>query len=64
VFVQDKNYHVEGGPKVYHVRKVVPGTTDDQTTEIITGVLPGEIIAVKGAGVLRSELLKNNLGDG
>lgn len=64
VFVQDKNYHAPGAPKVFHVRKVVPGATDDKTTEIITGLLPGEVVAIKGAGVLRSELLKNDLGDG
>lgn len=64
VFVQDKNYHAEGAPKVYHVRKVVPGAKDDTTTEIIAGVLPGEIVAAKGSGVLRTELLKNDLGDG
>lgn len=64
VFVRDKNYLEPGAPKVFHVRKVVPGAKDDTTTEIIAGVLPGEVVASKGSGVLRSELLKNNLGDG
>jgi cobalt-zinc-cadmium efflux system membrane fusion protein len=64
VFVQDKNYHTAGAPKVYHVRKVVPGAAGDNYTEIIAGVLPGEVVADKGSGVLRTELLKNDLGDG
>lgn len=64
VFVRDKNYLKEGSPKVFHVRKVVPGAKDDKSVEIIAGLLPGEIVATKGSGVLRSELLKNNLGDG
>jgi cobalt-zinc-cadmium efflux system membrane fusion protein len=64
VFVQDRNYHVEGAPKVYHVRKVIPGANDDRRIEVIAGVLPGEVVAARGAGVLRAELLKNDLGDG
>lgn len=64
VFVQDKNYHAEGAPKVFHVRKVLPGAADDTRTEIIAGVLPGEVVVTRGAGVLRAELLKNDLGDG
>jgi len=64
VFVRDKNYLDEGAPKVFHVRKVVPGATDEKNTEIIAGVLPGEVVATKSSGVLRAELLKNNLGAG
>lgn len=64
VFIRDKNYLDEGAPKVFHVRKVVPGARTEQDVEIIAGVLPGEIVASKGSGILRSELLKNGLGDG
>ena len=64
VFVRDKNYLDDGAPKVFHVRKVVPGARTEQDVEIIAGVLPGEIVASKGSGILRSELLKNGLGDG
>jgi cobalt-zinc-cadmium efflux system membrane fusion protein len=64
VFVRDKDFLTEGAPKVFHVRKVRPGAKDDQHTEIIAGVLPGEIVAAAGSGVLRGELLKNNLGAG
>jgi cobalt-zinc-cadmium efflux system membrane fusion protein len=64
VFVQDRNYHAAGAPKVFHVRKVVPGAMDDTRTEIIAGVLPGEVVVTRGASVLRAELLKNDLGEG
>ena len=64
VFVRDKNFLREGAPKVFHVRKVRPGARDDKYTEIIAGVLPGEVVATKGSGTLRGELLKNNLGEG
>jgi cobalt-zinc-cadmium efflux system membrane fusion protein len=64
VFVRDKDYLKPGAPKVFHVRKVVPGATDAENMEIIVGLLPGEFVATKGSGVLRSELLKNDLGDG
>jgi cobalt-zinc-cadmium efflux system membrane fusion protein len=64
VFVRDKNFLKQGAPKVFYVRTVRVGAKDDQNTEIIAGVLPGELVATKGSGGLRSELLKNNLGAG
>lgn len=64
VFVRDKDYLDKGARKVFHVRKVVPGARDDKTVEIVSGLLPGEVVAVKGSSVLRSELLKNDLGAG
>jgi len=64
VFVRDKNFFKESAPKVFHVRTVRPGAKNEKHTEIIAGVLPGENVATKGSGVLRSELLKNNLGEG
>jgi cobalt-zinc-cadmium efflux system membrane fusion protein len=63
-FVRDKNFLDKDAPKVFHVRKVRIGTKDAQNTEIIAGVLPGELVATKGSGTLRAELLKNNLGEG
>ena len=50
--------------EVFHTRKVRPGVTNDTFTEIIAGVLPGEVVATKGSAVLRAELLRANLGDG
>jgi membrane fusion protein, heavy metal efflux system len=64
VFVRNKDFFKEGAPKLFHVRTVRPGAKDEQYTEIIAGVLPDEVVATKGSGVLRSELLRNNLGAG
>jgi cobalt-zinc-cadmium efflux system membrane fusion protein len=64
VFVRDRNFESDDAPKVFHVRKVVPGAKDEKEVEIIAGVLPGEVVATLGSGVLRSELLKNSLGEG
>ncbi|MFO0800538.1 MAG: efflux RND transporter periplasmic adaptor subunit [Gemmataceae bacterium] len=64
VFVRDKSYLADGSPKVFHVRTVRVGARTDKQTEIIAGVLPGEVVAVKGSAAMRAELLKNNLGEG
>src|SRR5262249_42753750 len=63
VFVRDKNFEARGAPKVFHTRTVRPGARDGSVTEVIAGVLPGEMVVTRGSGVLRSELLKNNLGE-
>ncbi len=64
VFVRDKNYFEPGSPKLFHTRTVRPGMRRDGYTEIIAGLLPGETVATKGSSVLRSQILKNNLGAG
>ncbi|MCI0376691.1 MAG: efflux RND transporter periplasmic adaptor subunit [Gemmataceae bacterium] len=64
VFVRDKNFHKPGAPKVFHVRTVRAGVTNGAYTEIIAGLLPGEVIATKNSANLRAEVLKNNLGLG
>ena len=65
VFVRDKGYFDStDSPKVFHVRTVRLGAKNEKFTEIIAGVLPGEVVATKGSDVLRAELLKNNLGEG
>jgi len=64
VFVRDKNYHDADSPKFFHVRSVRPGIKDGDMTEIIAGVLPGEVIASKNSVVLEAQLLKSNLGAG
>lgn len=64
-FVRDKRYfQSEESPKVFHTRTVRVGAKTGAFTEIIAGVLPGEVVATTGSGVLRGELLKNNLGAG
>ena len=64
VFVRDKRFFDEGSPKLFHTRTVRPGAKNDGQTEIVAGVLPGEVVATVGSRVLRAELLKNNLGAG
>ena len=64
VFVRDKDYMKDDAPKVFHVRKVRLGWQGEKTTEIAAGLLPGELIAVKGGGALLGELLRGTLGDG
>ena len=78
VFVRDKNFE-KSKYKVFHVRKIRPGATEgrdegrgargepiktEPNIEIAAGLLPGELIASTNSGILRSELLKNNLGAG
>lgn len=64
VFVRNKDYFEKDSPKFFEVRKVVPGVKTTGGVEIIVGVLPGEVVAAKGSDILRSQLLKNNLGAG
>jgi cobalt-zinc-cadmium efflux system membrane fusion protein len=64
VFVRDKHFLDEGAKKVFHVRTVRPGVKNGANTEIIAGVLPGEVIATTNSAAMRAELLKNNLGAG
>jgi membrane fusion protein, heavy metal efflux system len=64
VFVRDKGYFDKDSPKVFHIRMIRLGARTEKSTEIVAGVLPGEVVATKGSDVLRAELLKNNLGEG
>ncbi|MHB8972731.1 MAG: efflux RND transporter periplasmic adaptor subunit [Pirellulaceae bacterium] len=65
VFVRDKGFFdSKTSPKVFHVRTVRLGAKNEKYTEILAGVLPGEVVATKGSDVLRAELLKNSLGEG
>jgi cobalt-zinc-cadmium efflux system membrane fusion protein len=63
-FVRDKNYLAKDSYKVFHTRMVRPGITNGDYTEMIAGLLPGEVVVTKGSGVLRAELLKGDLGAG
>ncbi len=63
-FVRDKDYFKDGSYKVFHTRSIRPGAVMNGQTEIIAGLLPGEVVVTKGSGVLRAELLKGNLGAG
>ena len=63
-FVRDKDFMQQGAYKVFHTRSVRPGVVIGDQTEVIAGLLPGEVVVTKGSGVLRAELLKANLGAG
>ena len=63
VFVRDKDYLKEGAPKVFHVRKVRVGAVAGDRTEVVN-VLPGELVVTAGSGLLLTELLSGNLGEG
>ena len=63
-FVRDKDYFKEDSFKVFHTRSIRPGIKADGKTEVIAGLLPGEVVVTRGSGVLRAELLKGNLGAG
>jgi membrane fusion protein, heavy metal efflux system len=64
VFVRDKNYLEPKAPKFFHVRCVRPGVKQAESTEIIAGLLPGEVIATRNSEVLEAQLLKGSLGPG
>jgi cobalt-zinc-cadmium efflux system membrane fusion protein len=64
VFVRDKDFLKADAPKVFHVRTIRPGAKDERQTEIIAGVLPGEVMATKGSAALRAQLLRGKLGEG
>lgn len=64
VFVRDKRFFEKDRPKFFVARSVRVGVSQDGFTEIIAGVLPGEVVASSGSDVLRAQLLKNNLGAG
>jgi cobalt-zinc-cadmium efflux system membrane fusion protein len=65
VFVRDKNYNPnDDSPKLFYPRPVRLGAQRGGMTEILAGLVLGEVIVTKGGGVLRGELLKNNLGAG
>jgi membrane fusion protein, heavy metal efflux system len=64
VFVRDKNWLKRDAPKFFYVRSVRPGVKNGGVTEIIAGLLPGEIVAARNSVVLEAQLLKSNLGPG
>lgn len=52
------------GDAIFQTRKVRIGAKDSAYTEVLGGVLPGEIVATGGSHVLKSEILKSTLGAG
>ncbi|HKA05711.1 MAG TPA: efflux RND transporter periplasmic adaptor subunit, partial [Gemmataceae bacterium] len=64
LFVRDKYFRTEGVPKVFHTRTVRVGARDERHTEIIAGVLPGELVATKNSTMIMAELLRGKIGEG
>jgi cobalt-zinc-cadmium efflux system membrane fusion protein len=64
IFVRDKNYFAEGGPKFFYVRQVRIGARDEKLVELLAGALPGEVVATEGSNVLLAQLLRSTLGGG
>lgn len=52
------------GNEIFETRKVRLGARDAAYSEVVVGVLPGEVIATEGSHVLKSEILKSALGAG
>lgn len=50
--------------EIFQTRKVRLGTRDAAYTEILAGLVPGEVVVTTGSHVLKSEILKSNLGAG
>jgi cobalt-zinc-cadmium efflux system membrane fusion protein len=63
-FVRDRDFLKADAAKFFHVRKIRVGVKQGDMTEIIAGLLPGEVIASRNSVVLESQLLKSNLGAG
>lgn len=59
VFVRDPGFLRPDGPKFLHLRVVQTGAMDAQNTEILSGLEPGEVIAMKGNRLLLDELKRS-----
>ncbi len=55
---------VRVGETLFQTRKVRLGARDAAFTEVLGGVLPGEVVATSGSHVLKSEILRSSLGAG
>lgn len=59
VFVRDKDYLADDGPKAFHARAIVPGAGEGDNVEVVVGLSPDEIVAVKGSARLADEMRKH-----
>lgn len=50
--------------EIFQTRKLKLGATANGYTEVLIGLLPGEVVATGGSHVLKSEILKSALGAG
>lgn len=56
VFVRHKDYLKSDGPKEFFVRSVRTGVRQGPNTEILAGLLPGEVVVTKGSARLLSRM--------
>lgn len=56
VFVRHPDFLKADGPKEFQARTVVVGTSDDNHTEVLSGLVVNEVVASKGAPILLAEL--------
>jgi cobalt-zinc-cadmium efflux system membrane fusion protein len=59
VFVRHRDFLQPNGPKEFFVRAVRTGARQGPNTEIIAGVLPGEVVVTRGSRRLLNELKKS-----
>jgi cobalt-zinc-cadmium efflux system membrane fusion protein len=64
VFVRDKHFFEEGAPKFFHVRQVRIGALQGDYVELLSGALPGEVVAASGSNVLLGHILRSEFGAG
>ncbi len=50
--------------EIFQPRKIRVGARSGGFTEVLVGAVPGEVVATTGSHVLKSEILKSNLGAG
>jgi cobalt-zinc-cadmium efflux system membrane fusion protein len=62
VFVRGRDFLDPDTAKVFLVRTVRIGVRDEKQTEILAGLLPGEVVATKGSVFLRTEARRNLIG--
>ena len=63
VFVRDKDFLKEGAPSCFTSAKCGRAPSEDgRLTEIIVGLLPGEVVATHGSDVLQAQLMKDRAG--
>ncbi|MBI2299696.1 MAG: hypothetical protein HYU66_12270 [Armatimonadetes bacterium] len=55
---------VQRGPTQYEVRPVLLGRDSDGRVEVKEGLKPGEVVVAAGSYLLKSQRLKNELGEG
>ena len=64
VFVKDKQSQTPEDLQIYHIRQVRTGGRTGGKTEILAGLLPGEMIVTKGERCPQGRAAKAKIGAG